>query len=68
MSDEERDLANLRDFLMRASHERLREVLRALGGELLARGLPGGIGCFELARLLGRCASRSRAEAYLGPV
>jgi hypothetical protein len=67
MTDAARDLDNLTDFLMRARHEALVMVARALARELLLRGLPGDDVCWDLARKLDGCRSAPRAEPLARP-
>ena len=67
MPDAKRDLDNLTDWLMRASHGQLSMLSLALARELLMRGLPGDAPLFELAAALRRSKSTPRAEPLARP-
>jgi hypothetical protein len=67
MTDQDRDDQNLTDYMMRACHGQLVLHARVLASELLARGLPGDVALFDVARLLSRGTSTPRAEPLTRP-
>lgn len=67
MTDDDRDVANLTDFFMRASHAQLVHVTRCLAYEVSVRGLPGDVALFDVARALRRAGSAPRAEPLARP-
>lgn len=67
MTDEARDLGNVRDYLMRAAHGQLGMVAGALAHELLMRGLPGDGELFAAANALRRLTSEPRGAPLVRP-
>jgi hypothetical protein len=67
MNDETRDLDNLTDYLMRASHGQIVTLTEALARELIARGLRGDALAADLARDLRSQTSTPRAEPLARP-
>lgn len=63
-----RDVDNLTDYLMRATHVQLVNVTLSLGRELIARALPGDVVVCDVGRGLATCSpSMPRAEPLARP-
>lgn len=67
MNDDTRDLDNLTDYLMRATHEQIVTLAGALARELIARGLPSEALTHELLPGLRLSKSTRRAPSLVRP-
>lgn len=67
MNDDTRDLDNLTDYLMRATHDQLMQLVRSLLFEVIARGLPGDGALSNVVSGLRRSTSAPRAAPLARP-